>query len=290
MGGLGNQLFQYAAGRAMALRNDAELKLDVLSGFAYDDIYHRAYCLKHFNIVERFASPFESYMKTMGRFRRVVARRASRYFPRAEYLYVRERSDVFDSRITGLVAQRVVYVDGLWQNTGYFRDIENELRKELQIKTPHDELNMRIAGEISGSNAVSIHIRRLFRLPGSSTPQPVEDSDNIPGLCGRSYYQKAINRIADSVSNPHFYVFSDYPEWARKNLEGSFPMTFITHNGEEKYYEDFWLVSKCKHHIIANSTFSWWAAWLSAYPEKRVIAPAICKAFSDEDLPGWDYI
>jgi hypothetical protein len=126
------------------------------------------------------------------------------------------------------------------------------------ITTPHDSENFKWAQKISESNAVCLHARRgkyKFALP-------------------TEYYHRAVEYVAQKISNPHFYCFSDDPEWIFKNLSIDYSYTVIDHNKEDRNYEDLWLMTKCKHYIIANSTFSWWGAWLNPISDKIVIAPA----------------
>jgi hypothetical protein len=100
------------------------------------------------------------------------------------------------------------------------------------------------------------------------------------------YYARCIARMAEHCREPHFFVFSDEPDWARENLPLDGPATFVDHNGPERDYEDLRLMSLCRHFIIANSSFSWWAAWLSRNPEKLVLAPGRWAAVDDMNRDG----
>jgi hypothetical protein len=149
-------------------------------------------------------------------------------------------------------------MQGYWQDERYFKDIENVIRDSFVITTPHDSENHRWAQTISESNSVCLHARRKnykFALP-------------------TEYYYRAVEYVARKISNPHFYCFSDDPEWLAKNFSIDYPYTAIHHNGQDRNYEDLWLMTKCRHYIIANSTFSWWGAWLNPSSDKIVIAPA----------------
>ena len=117
-----------------------------------------------------------------------------------------------------------------------------------------------------GSQSVSLHIRR-----GDYASNPVTQS--FHGTLQMGYYTRAMRHLAERIEDPHLYVFSDDPEWARGNLQSEYPTEFVIHNDVDRNYEDLRLMSSCKHHIIANSTFSWWAAWLCSNPEKLVFAP-----------------
>jgi hypothetical protein len=114
--------------------------------------------------------------------------------------------------------------------------------------------------------AVSLHVRRGDYATDRAITQ-------IHGLASQEYYQAAIQKVAERVDHPHFFVFSDEIAWAKENLRLPFPATYIDHNGADYDYEDLRLISHCRYHILANSTFSWWGAWLATFPEKFVIAP-----------------
>ena len=177
--------------------------------------------------------------------------------------YLRERSPAFDPNILSL--SDGVYLDGFWQSEKYFLDIEAILRKEFSLREPPSFRSLGLAKQITPSNAVSIHIRRGDYL--------AQDKIAFHGVCSLDYYLAAVTIISRRISSPHFFVFSDDHEWAEKNLKLSYPITFAHDSDNKKPYEDIWAMSLCSHHIIANSSFSWWGAWLSANPDKFVIAP-----------------
>jgi hypothetical protein len=170
----------------------------------------------------------------------------------------------FDPRV--LQAEGNLYLDGYWQSEKYFSSISDVLRKELTLKDEPDAINKELAQVIAESDSVSLHIRR-----GDYASDP--ETNRIHGTCSLEFYRMAANELMKTVTAPHFFVFSDEPEWARENLEIDGLVTFVSHNAVAKDYEDLRLMSSCKHHIIANSSFSWWGAWLGNYPEKIVFAP-----------------
>lgn len=267
IGGLGNQLFQYALGRALSIKNDARLKLDV-SG--YESYKLRRYSLSHFNVVEEIATPVE-----IERFRRAdsnnrlarLARLASRLgvLPDSlRFTTLAERGFPFHPEV--LDARGNVYLEGYWQSEKYFKDVEDVIRRELTVKHEPDPVNEQVGREIMGADSVCVHVRR-----GDYVANP--EFNKIYELCSPDYYRAAAGELAKSVAAPHFFVFSDDPRWARENLEFNYPVTFIDHNGEGKDYEDLRLMSLCKHFVIANSSFSWWGAWLGSDPRKMVFAP-----------------
>jgi len=174
--------------------------------------------------------------------------------------------------------------DGFWQNAKYFKNIEKEIREEFTLRKPLDEKFANISRQIENIPSVSIHIRR-----GDYVNDPKTKA--VHNVCDLDYYNKAIDIIKTNVNNPTFFVFSDDIDWVSKNLEINSP-TFWVSNLKSKDYEELILMSKCKHNIIANSSFSWWGAWLNQNPDKIVIAPKqwlINKTADELDIlpPRW---
>ncbi|KKU80514.1 MAG: Glycosyl transferase, family 11 [Parcubacteria group bacterium GW2011_GWA1_47_8] len=262
IGGLGNQLFQYALGRHLALRNNTELKLDI-TGFEEYKL-HR-YSLSHFNIVENFATmeevvKFQKYKRRLGKkwflYNKFIA---------DEHKYAQERQFHFNPRI--LDTQGDAYLDGFWQTEKYFKDIESIIRKEVAVKTPFAGKDAEVAKEIDATSAVMMHIRRGDYVSNQAT-------NEYHGTCGLDYYRTAATLIAEKVASPHFFIFSDDHIWVKENIILDGPVTYVDHNNADKNYEDLRLMSLCKHAIIANSSFGWWGAWLSQNPGKIVIGPS----------------
>lgn len=262
----------YAVGRHLAEINESELKIDV-SGFEAYKLHK--YSLGAFNIQENFASLDEVNALTVrksGIAERVVRRILCR--PQGEIqTNIQEKHFSFDPDIMNL--SDGIYLNGYWQSEKYFSDIEDIIRREFTLAESPDKLNVEFAKRIEKSNSISIHIRRCDYIDDPGTLR-------IHGMLGLDFYSKAINYISEKVQDPHFYVFSDDYEGAKRNIKIDYPTTFMKHNNDEKNYADMWLMSLCKHHIIANSTFSWWGAWLTPDPDKIVIAPKLW--FSDEEM------
>lgn len=262
-GGLGNQIFCYAAARRLALANKAELVIDDITGFARDHQYRRQYALDHFYIPVRKATPAER-LEPFERYRRGLMKWSSRKKPFAERRYLEQEGVDFDERLLALKINGPLYLDGLWQSEGYFKDVEQIIREDLRIIPPTDTANQRTAWEIGNCQAVALHVR-WFDAPGSTA------AHNISA----DYYRRAIAVMEEKTESPHYFIFSDDPEaiGARRGLpEGR--TTIVTHNrGDEHAYADLWLMSQCRHFITANSTFSWWGAWLGSADAKVVIAP-----------------
>jgi len=173
-----------------------------------------------------------------------------------------------------LKVTRPLYLEGTFQDENYFLDIRDRLLEELELRTAHDARNVEFAQKIGSVEAVCLHVRRLHGVPNTKDAKPLAQSSPWSYL-DDAYYQRAVEQIEQRIANPHFFVFSDYadPDWLRANVRTRHPIDLIAHNGADKDYEDFWLMGQCRHFIIANSTFSWWAAWLGRHPQKIVVAP-----------------
>jgi hypothetical protein len=261
-GGLGNQLFQYAVGRHLAEIHKTKLKMDISLFETYE---LHAYSIWPFNIQENFASLDEVRAvapREQGIAERMIRRVLHRPLKTCS-TYVQEKHFHFDPDILNL--PNGVYLDGYWQSERYFASIAETLRQEFTVKTPIEGKEKEIAEKISQTESVSLHIRR-----GTYTLHPHSD---VHGTCSVDYYIRGASHLTQTVRNPHFFIFSDDPEWTRENLNLPYSTTFVEHNRADKDYEDLRLMSLCKHHIIANSTFSWWGAWLCSYPSKLIVAP-----------------
>ncbi|MBN8550272.1 MAG: alpha-1,2-fucosyltransferase [Deltaproteobacteria bacterium] len=267
-GGLGNQLFQYATARAMALRSNVPLKLDVTSGFR-NDPFGRSYGLNPFTLKATPASRFESFVYPGGR----VVRAASRFFnsrrPLGERSYIQERALCFDPEIVAFRCRKQIYIEGYWQSEQYFADCSEQIRQDFRFMGTPSAQSAQLAHQIEASNSVAVHFRRrrALRLSGETKGA---DNDTV----NANYYSQAFERIARVVRDPTFFLFSDDPDWVRQNIPLNYSSVVVTGNeSEDRIHEDLWLMTKCDHHILANSTFSWWGAWLSANGEGTVIAP-----------------
>jgi hypothetical protein len=270
-GGLGNQLFQYATARSIALRSGMPLVIDHLSGFARD-FYQRRYLLDRFAIQGETIDPSASFVSAWGRARRRMLLWRNRSRPLAEKTYLVEDWERFHPELVGWVAKRPVYLEGYWQHEAYFQDIRDLLREELVLRTEHDAQNLAVAERIDSVESVCLHVRRLHGVPGTKDAKPQATVSAWHHL-DASYFPRAIELATSRIADPHFFVFADYPDWAREHIHTDRPIEFVTHNGPDRDTEDFWLMGRCRHFVISNSTFSWWAAWLGRHPGKLVIAP-----------------
>jgi len=262
-GGLGNQLFCYAAARRLAIANNAELVIDDVTGFARDSIYRRKYGLDVFNIPARKASPAER-MEPFERARRGIAKFWASRNAFSSRRYIVEVEPDFDERLVSIKLHHSVYLDGLWQSEGYFKDIESTIRQDLVFKAPQDSANRTMADRMQKSDAVSVHVRWFDAGQGDGT-------NNM----SRRYYRRAIEKIESITPTAHYFIFSDRPDSICGVLDlPERRYTVVSHNqGEASAYADMWLMAKSSKHIIANSTFSWWGAWLSDSLTKVVLCP-----------------
>ena len=158
-----------------------------------------------------------------------------------------------------------IHISG-WYNAKYFKTKENVVRETFQFDTSRlSNLSSKYLEKIKNENSISIHIRRGDYVS-------VQNLNKFGIICTLNYYNKAIKLISDKITNPVFYIFSDDINWVKENLNIPNP-TYVEHNTGEDSWQDMYLMSQCKHNIIANSTFSWWGAWLGENKDKIVIAP-----------------
>lgn len=265
IGGLGNQLFQYAAGRRLAHVHGAELKMDLsgLSNPGYRTVRH--YELESFGVKQAFATSkeLEKFTQPYSPLTRIL-NRITRRSIRLPESYIREAHYHFDMRILDMPDG--VYLDGYWQSERYFADVADVIRADLTITAPAEGRNLELLEQIESCNAVSVHVRRGDYVSDKNTA-------DYHGTCGLDYYHRAIQYVANATVKPDLFIFSDDPDWVRVNLNVPYPLTIVDHNGPERCVEDLRLMSACRHHILANSSFSWWGAWLDPRPEKIVVAP-----------------
>lgn len=277
-GGLGNQFFQYALGRRLALKHGVELRFD-LSLLEANPA--RKYQLDKFQVQGQPVSMQELkrfYFFERQHYLRFLDRKIQHALPYYRRRVVREISTVFDNNV--LKAPRSAALDGYWQSEKYFQEIRPMLLDELRLKNPLDTLNQCLYHQIISTNSISLHIRH-----GDYLSNPV--AKQFHGVLPLKYYQRAMRILENIGSNPHYFVFSDDIPWARTHLSAA-NVTFVEHNSCQGDYYDLVLMSACKRHIIANSSFSWWAAWLCASPEKIVIAPE--KWFNDATMNSEDIL
>lgn len=268
-GGLGNQLFQYALGRRLSLERGEPLKLDASD---FEKYTLRRFTLDRLSLQPVLAS--EQEVRTLTHAaphfpENIIPRK---WIPRA---LRRRRQDgphhcrelnysTFDPQV--LATPSPTYLHGYWQSECYFNSIPEVIRREFKVHRPLLERNEEMARIIAACESVSLHVRRGDY---ASDPQALATL----GLCTLQYYATAVAHMLDVLAHPRFFVFSDDPSWAAEHLSLPGASVFVDHNDADSDYEDLRLMGLCRHHIIANSSFSWWGAWLNPDPNKIVVAP-----------------
>lgn len=280
-GGLGNQLFQYACGRSLANKYNTSLTLDT-------SFYRHKLWRRSLREVVNLGTALCGQVRIKTTLEQI--KRDRRYYDLDKFQLPKDikltqqnlptnRRDhnpfIFDRKIMQ-AGDNLVY-EGYFNSYKYFKDIDLELRTELRLKTGLEAaLPPEILKKIVTVNSVSLHVRR-----GDYITRP--EANRYHGTIGLDYYQAAIKIISAKISKPVFFIFSDDPRWCRENILLDQETHFIS---SLKNYQDLRLMSLCRHHIIANSAFSWWGAWLDPKPGKYVIAPA--RWLAEKDLKNSD--
>ena len=184
----------------------------------------------------------------------------------SKYFVIEKDPYKFDPSV--FKTEKNLYISGYWGREKYFKDIKEVIRNDFsKFRYPLPNEALLLLDKIINSNSICLHFRRGDYM---ASPNAVSFLGNI----NPNYYDNAIKYMSEKISNPHLFVFSDDIEWCKKNFKSALPVTFIDYHCEnKKFASDFQLMSNCKHYIIANSTFSWWAAWLGSYKEKIVVSP-----------------
>ena len=261
-GGLGNQMFEYALYLSLRAKGK-HVKIDDVSDYRTPD--RRPVQLSVFDADYERASEDEvirytdSSLSPLSRIRRKLTGRKS--------LLYRERDMEYDETV---FERDPVYLTGFFQSEKYFADVKEEVRRRLtfseRVKEELLESYREILTRIEDGPSVSVHVRRGDYLHASHNGM-------YEGICTLDYYRKAMAKIREKEPEAVFFLFSNDMEWTKAHLAGP-DCVPVEGGSEEKGYLDLYLMSLCRHNIIANSSFSWWGAWLNGNPEKQVIAPA----------------
>jgi hypothetical protein len=273
IGGLGNQMFQYCYGRKISLLKKEKLALDTTflnSRLKRKNFTLRNYELDVFNIEAKVTTLsnlsifINDYLFLIQMFKNKIS-------------FFLNKDSVLDEHIHKTNLEKKVlsnrtntYISGLFDQEKHARSIDTIIRRDFSLKKPLNENNNMVLEKIKGTNSVSLHIRRGDLVHLGYT---ISESE---------YYLRAVNYVNDMIPEPFYYIFSDDPVWVKNNLRLGNASYIVSINFKEDSHLDMYLMSQCKHNIIANSTFSWWGAWLNENQNKIVIAP---KAYSDEH-PG----
>lgn len=257
LGGLGNQMFQYAFYKAMEKRFP-NVKAD-LTGFKGYDLHNGFELERIFDIRLNKTNPLIKDLYNSDN-RNWFLRKLRRLL-KLKKAYKSEQ-DLFSFDREVFQDSEIIYYWGYWQNQDYFLDMTEMLKEDFSFNQSLVGQNRETSKDIETSNSVSIHVRR-----GDYLIDPL-----LGEICQKEYYLQAIALIKEKVSTPKFFVFSDDIQWCQENLNIE-DGVFVNWNKGTDSYIDMQLMSYCKHNIIANSSFSWWGAWLNQYPEKMIIGP-----------------
>lgn len=259
IGGLGNQLFQYAFKMAYDSVNNEKCLID---NTAYKDYLTFAYQLDLFHIENCVAGPAQIQQSKHAHWA-IKYKFPFRFIKKCRYRTVKEKiENIYEPEL--LHRSGDVYFSGYFQTPQYFEHIRDDILRTFKLKKRLNKANSDMLQKIKKSgNAVSVHIRRGDYLKFS----------DIYGCVTDKYYDNAMKYIADHIKKPKFFVFSDDIQWCRDNIPKCYDVVFVDINDGAHGYFDMELMKNCKHNIIANSSFSWWGAWLNENPNKIVIAP-----------------
>ncbi len=291
-GGLGNQMFQYALARHLSIKHKSPLRIDLskLNNYGY-----RKFALGNFKIQGEIVN-YKDYFKILPQkslnllsssfFGKKIANKIFPYpYEKEELLFHRVlRDDSIGTstplRYKNIVAERYFHFDpevlelpnnilllGYWLNEKYFIGNKEDIKKEYQLIEPLDKKNHDIAQQIASTNSISIHIRRGDFL----SPQ----NSGVFKLLNMHYYHRCVEFISANTNSPLFFIFSNDPKWVKKNFNIDYKTIVVEHNSEDEGYKDLHLMSLCKHNITANSSLSWWAAWLNGNRNKIVLTPKV---------------
>lgn len=260
IGGLGNQLFQYAAAKALALETKQKLYLDVSQFESYK--LHN-YALNHFNVISKTYKKPNRYLRKIKSFYQ-----KNTFYKEVDFGY---NPDLISLK------GNTVYLEGYFQSEKYFIKYEKEIRDDFEVISSLKKDTADTIKKIESVNSVSIHIRR-----GDYLNNPLHNTSK------EEYYTKALEIIESKVVNPVYFVFSDDMNWVKANFSTNQETVFIDFNDASTNFEDLKLMAACKHNVVANSSFSWWGAWLNKNSDKIVIAPKLW--FNDHSINIKDII
>lgn len=275
-GGLGNQIFQYAFYEFLKLNNE-EVYVDI-SDFSYHRHHYGYEIEKVFDCEIEKAEIKQTHALTIEHNNIVV-----KVLEKLLKVRISKKSEFYEfnriSLIGAVPIKNDTYFSGYWQNVYYIEAIEKVLRDKLKFREPLQGKNLECYERFKGLNTVSVHVRRKDYLQNA----------NLGGICTKSYYDEAISYMKEKLENLVFIFFSDDIEWCKREFGESTVNYYVDWNTGEDSFKDMQLMSYCNNNIIANSTFSWWGAWLNSNNDKIVIMPKQWTKFSDSTVmsPGW---
>jgi hypothetical protein len=276
-GGIGNQMFQYAAARALSLSARMPVALCLYYLNRKGVVAPRRYELGIFDIHAKILSSTVSRLHHIGAGLQLPSWLTPRRYTEAAFQ--------FDPLMRAI--RHPVRLHGYWQNEKYFADVAPEILRDFTFQPPLRGRNLDISRQLQHPAAVSVHVRRADYVADPAAAQ-------IHGVCAPDYYHQAVSYIRARIARPVLFFFSDDIAWTRAHLKFPEPSHYIDWNTGGSAWEDMRLMSLCHHHIIANSSFSWWGAWLNPRSDKTVIAPkywfadAALRVASEDITPaGW---
>ncbi len=262
IGGMGNQMFQYAAAKSLALHHKEQLRLVANDGTGKnipEGIPQRQFDLHHFHLPDSPASAAEiRYLSSISALEKIIEKAKPNYKRR---IY---REPFFHYDVNFFEARPTVFLKGLWQSEKYFDRYKNDIREIFRFSDDLITSLKEVTDKMSEQHSIAVHIRRGDYLAKVSL--------QVLGLMPIEYYKKGMELLSSKIIDPVFYIFSDDIGWAKENLKMD-NAVFVSGSITKHHIEDLFLMSQCKHNIIANSSFSWWGAWLNNHPQKIVIAP-----------------
>lgn len=265
MGGLGNQMFQYAVARRLVGENDADILFDVsYLGSEATGLTPRKYGLDKFAVRGRIASESEIREVLGAGPRRFLVKAWNRVAPIPYKTVVYEAGYAYEPGI--LKARPTVYLSGYWQSPAYFEQAAEAIRRDFQLKNGLTPSGAQWLRKIEAAPAVSIHVRR-----GDFLHNPLMIA--FHGTTDAGFYKAALQHVTSKAKVESVFVFTDEPEWVRKNLDIGRNFEIVAGAGDAPDQEELTLMAACQHHIISNSSFGWWGAWLGRNRDKVMVAP-----------------
>jgi hypothetical protein len=263
-GGLGNQMFQYAAARAEAIRSGRELVLDPQPIAARRP--DRRYGLTAFTTAGRLVSPFERLLSRAATGARVpgVIRQAVQRVSGRSWQLARD-TEAAAGEYCPPEGDSLI-LEGHWQSLRWFKDQEAAIRSDFRFKTETPAAFASWAARIQSADSIAVHVRRGDYVSDAQVAA-------VHGALLPSYYTEAADKLRGLGIEPQFFIFSDDPDWAEANLHLPGPASVVRCPADVADHESLRLMTLCRHTIIANSTFSWWGAWLAEQPGQVVVAP-----------------
>lgn len=278
---MGNQMFEYAYARYIAHKHNTQVKMDLeflLDRTPRENFTFRDYDMEIFNIQENIATQADLnlfFNNKLSPVERVIYK-VKRTLNKPNF--VNEKDFSFQPEL--LDAPDNSYITGYFQSPKYFEPIEDIIRKEFTFKLPLLDESKELATKIANTNSICLNVRR-----GDFVSNP--EVNKVHGVLGVDYYYDGIKHMIEKIENPHFFIFSDDVEWCMENLKIDAPIEYVTHNHKGHKFSNYLnLMVRCKHYLIPNSTFAWWAAWLSNSPGKVVLAPKHWFVGVDKDTSG----